>query len=184
MTIDYRDGVSIALIIAYLPALAIATYLAVHHGFNRSAGWMFLVIFCLARIIYAVMQLATISAPNNISLYIGYSVLESIGLSPLMLAAIGLLTRLLESINRAAQTSITPRVFKLIGLMITTGLILAIIGGVNAGSTFSKTGNWQLSSLSKWGTGLFNFYPTSHSSSLQSLSPPLLDRPSTARREF
>jgi hypothetical protein len=155
MTIDYRDGVSIGLIAVYLPALAIATYLAVHHGFNRSAGWMFLIIFCLARIIGASMQLATISAPNDTSLYTGYAILESIGLSPLMLAALGLLSRLLESINRTIQTSISIRALKLIEILIMVGFILAIVGGVNAGNTFSKTGNFTPSSLSKVGIVLF-----------------------------
>jgi hypothetical protein len=154
MTINYRDGVSIGLIAAYLPALAIATYLSVHHGFNRSAGWMFLIIFCLARIIGASMLLATISAPNDTSLYTGYTILESIGLSPLMLAALGLLSRLLESINRTIQT-ISTRALKLIEIVIMVGFILAIVGGVNAGNTFSKTGNFTPSSLSKVGTVLF-----------------------------
>jgi hypothetical protein len=155
MTLDYRNGVSIAEIVVYVPALAIAIFLAIRHGFRRNAGWMFLIIFCLARIIGPCMQLATISNPTSISLYTGSAILQNIGLSPLELAAIGLLGRLLESINRSHKTIISSRGFKLIELIITIGLILGIVGGVNAASTVGQTFKYQPGSLNKAGTALF-----------------------------
>jgi hypothetical protein len=51
MGLTYRNGVSIAEIIVYVPSLAIAIFLSVRHGFARSSGWMFLIVFCLARLI-------------------------------------------------------------------------------------------------------------------------------------
>src|ERR1700753_2608381 len=42
MGLTYRNGVSIAEIIVYVPSLAIAIFLCVRHGFARSSGWMFL----------------------------------------------------------------------------------------------------------------------------------------------
>jgi hypothetical protein len=39
MTLTYRNGVSIAEIIVYVPILAIAILLSIRHGFSRSAGW-------------------------------------------------------------------------------------------------------------------------------------------------
>ena len=89
MAIDYRSGVSILLLIFYLPALATAIFLSVRHGFTRSAGWRFMIIFTLARILCACFQLATINQPQNVSLYIGYSVLIGIAVSPLELVALG-----------------------------------------------------------------------------------------------
>jgi hypothetical protein len=155
MTITYHNGVSIAEIIVYVPALAIAASLAFRHGFGRSSGWFFLIIFCLARIIGPAMQIATSSNPTETALYTGSSILQSIGLSPLELAAIGLLSRLLESINRSHHTLINTHMIKLIELVITIGLILGIVGGINASDDYVKTGVYQASTLSKASTALF-----------------------------
>lgn len=155
MTIGYREGVSIGELVVYSPALLIAIYLSIRHGFGRSAGWMFLIIFCLARIIGAAMQLATISSPNNISLYTGYAILQNVGLSPLMLATLGLLSRLVDNINQTRQTLISTRFFKLVELIILVGLILGIVGGVNASNDYVNTHIYVPSSLNKAGTSLF-----------------------------
>ncbi|PSS12983.1 hypothetical protein M430DRAFT_36183 [Amorphotheca resinae ATCC 22711] len=155
MTLDYRNGVSIAEIIVYVPSLAIAVFLAVRHGFNRSAGWLFLVIFSLARIIGPCMQLATISQPRNISLYVGSAILQNVGLSPLQLATVGLLSRLLDGINNSHRTPVNSRIFKLIDMVILTALILSIIGGVHASDHLSQTGVYQPGPLNKAGTALY-----------------------------
>lgn len=155
MTLTYRNGVSIAEIIVYVPSLAIACFLAFRHGLGRNAGWLFLIIFCLARIIGPCMQLATISSPKNIDLYTGYSILQNIGLSPLMLATIGLLSRLLDSINKTHRTIINTQMLKLIELIILVGVIIGIVGGVNASDKYVKTGIYHPGSLSKAGTALF-----------------------------
>ncbi len=155
MTFSYRNGVSVAEIVVYIPCLAVAVFLCIRHGFGRSSGWMFLIIFCLARIIGPCMQLATISSPDNTDLYIGSSILQNVGLSPLQLAAIGLLSRLLENINKSTQTFFSTRMLKAIELVVIVAFILAIVGGVNAGDTFSSTGKYQPGSLSKAGTIIF-----------------------------
>jgi hypothetical protein len=155
MTISYRDGVSIGELAVYVPGLIIAIYLAVHHGFGRSAGWFFLIIFTLARVLGACLQLATISSPTNINLYIGYGILQNIGLSPLMLATLGLLSRLVDNINVTHHTFISHRIFKFIELVILVGLILGIVGGVNAGNDFVNTGTFVPGTLNKVGTALF-----------------------------
>jgi hypothetical protein len=155
MTITFRNGVSIGEIILYVPSLFVAIFLTLRHGFSRSAGWYFLIIFCLARIIGPAMQLATINAPGNNSLYTGYIILQNVGLSPLMLATIGLLSRLLENINKSHHTFINTRMIKLVETVITVGLILGIVGGVHAESTFQKTGVYHQTSLNKAGTALF-----------------------------
>ena len=89
MTVDYRNGVSILLLIFYLPALAIAVLLTVRHGFSKSSGWRFMIVFTLARVLCACLELATINQPTNVSLYIGYVVLIGIAVSPLELVAFG-----------------------------------------------------------------------------------------------
>ena len=89
MTVDYRNGVSILLLIFYLPALAIAILLTVRHGFSKSSGWRFMIVFTLVRVLCACLELATINQPRNVSLYIGYVVLIGIAVSPLELVAFG-----------------------------------------------------------------------------------------------
>lgn len=89
MAIDYRNGVSILLLIFYLPALAIAIILAICHGFSRSSGWRFMIIFAVARILSAGFELGTINQPDNTSLYIGYTILIGIAVSTLELVAFG-----------------------------------------------------------------------------------------------
>ena len=101
------------------------------------------------------MQLATLSAPDNVSLYTGYAILQNIGLSPLLLATLGLLSRLLENINRTHHTLINTRILKFIELIILIALILGIVGGVNASDDFATTGKYVPGSLSKAGTALF-----------------------------
>jgi len=155
MAIDYRNGVSIALLIFYFPALCIAALLATRHGLNRNSGWLFLIIFALARIIGAAMQLATISQPHNVSLYIGSAILLNIGLSPLLLAASSLLSRVLESINKTHHTLINSAMIKLIHTVITVALILGIVGGTQAGTNYGNTGIYKAQTLSKVGSVLF-----------------------------
>ena len=154
MTLTHRNGVSIAEIIVYIPALAVAAWLSIRHGFGRSSGWIYLNIFCLARIIGPCMQLATISSPNNVGLYTGSSILSNIGLSPLELAALGLLSRVLGSINKSHSTFIGTHFLKLIQVLVTVGLILGIVGGINASDAYQKTGTYQPGTLNKAGTAL------------------------------
>jgi hypothetical protein len=155
MTLDFHNGVSIAEVVIYTPCLAVAILLSFRHGFRRNAGWLFLIVFCLARIIGPCMQLATISQPTNVSLYTGSAILQNIGLSPLELAAIGLISRCLDSIHKSVNTFVDTRILKIIELLILVGLILGIVGGIDAGNTFETTGTYQPGTLNKAGTSLF-----------------------------
>ena len=107
MAVDYRNGVSILLLIFYLPALAIAILLTLRHGFTRSSGWRFIIILSLARILSACFQLATINEPTNTSLYVGYSVLMGIAVSPIELAALGYVPSLQLPIHHHSLESLS-----------------------------------------------------------------------------
>jgi hypothetical protein len=157
MTVTYRNGVSIAEIVVYVPALFIAAFLAIRHGLGQNSGWLFLIIFCLARIIGPCMQLATISDPTNTSLYTGSAILQNVGLSPLELAAIGLLSRLLDSIHKTKRTMLHTSMFHLIHLIIVVGLILGIVGGIDASDSYISSGfkSYTPTDLNKAGTALF-----------------------------
>lgn len=155
MTINYRDGIAIGELVVYAPVLAIAFFLAVRHGFGRSSGWFFLIIFALARILGACFQLATINDPTNVSLYTAVAVLQNVGLSPLELVSLGLLSRIISSINKRHTTLVQHYHMKFIQTIVLVGLILSIVGGVNAGEDYSSTGHYTPQSLSKAAMGLY-----------------------------
>jgi hypothetical protein len=90
--LDYRNIVEIIQLVAYIPCLIIAAIVAFRHGFGRSSGWIFLVMFSLIRIVGSITSLLTMSN-DSIALYITAAVCESIALSPLLMSSIGLLSR-------------------------------------------------------------------------------------------
>lgn len=137
MTIDYRSGVSIGELCVYIPALFVGIYLATRHGFGRNSGWLYLIMFCLARTIGPAMELATISRPTNVNLYEGYAILNNVAISPLELAFLGTLSRLLDSIHKTYNTFLRTWILQFIQVVVIVGLILGI-GGVDAGSSFEQ----------------------------------------------
>ncbi|KAI1384613.1 uncharacterized protein F4822DRAFT_367992 [Hypoxylon trugodes] len=154
MALTERDSISIAQLIVFLFSLFVAIWLAIRHGFGRNAGWFYLIILSLARIVGASLQLATISDPTNVSLQIGAVTLQSVGLSPLILTQLGLIGRALASIQKSTTAFITVNRLRLVQTLTLVGLILGIIGGTQAGQNVAKTGQYTVSSLSQAGIGL------------------------------
>ncbi|KAJ5642157.1 hypothetical protein N7490_006157 [Penicillium lividum] len=126
--IDYSNGISILQLIVYLPAIFVSIFLVARHGLRTSCGYIFLTIFTLLRIIGAGCDLATI-ASSSTSLYTTYAVTSSIGLTPLMMACSGLLSRADGSIKRTTGHGLpelpTFRAFRILNLV---ALILCITG--------------------------------------------------------
>ncbi|KAJ5452515.1 hypothetical protein N7445_000698 [Penicillium cf. griseofulvum] len=131
MAIDYRHGISILEIIVYSPTLFVALWMAFHHGFKKSSGWFFFILFCLARIVGSACYLATIHYPSSVNLYIAWAVCTSLGLSPLILACIGLLSRANDSIMRKTANPLPPIIFRLVGLFALVAVILSIVGATS-----------------------------------------------------
>lgn len=135
------DHIAIAEDVIYPVFLIGAIILSIRHGFTRSSGWRFLIIFSLARIIGASMLLASINDYTNINLYIGWVVCESLGLGPLVLVNLGLLTRVFESINRQGHVVVRPIYNHVMQLLMVVAVILTIVGGTQAtyhvGDSFS-----------------------------------------------
>lgn len=92
-TLDRQGGVSIAEVVIYTPSLLVSLYICKHHGFRKSDGWVYLIIFCLTRLIGAFCQLTTYTSPS-VGVRQTAMILSSIGLSPLLLANLGLVRRL------------------------------------------------------------------------------------------
>jgi hypothetical protein len=92
MKFSSRGGVSIFELIFYLPAVVVAFIDCSRHGFSRSSGWVFTLVLCLVRIAGACCQLATYHSETT-GLIEAIVILDSIGISPLLLATLGLLSR-------------------------------------------------------------------------------------------
>jgi hypothetical protein len=92
MKFDSHGGVSIFELAVYFPASVFAVIVCSRHGFGRSAGWVYTLILCLVRIIGACCQLATYHSETK-GLIEAVLILDSIGVSPLLLATLGLLSR-------------------------------------------------------------------------------------------
>ncbi|CAI7607405.1 uncharacterized protein N7487_005261 [Penicillium crustosum] len=151
MAIDYRHGISILEIIVYSPTLFLALWMAFHHGFGKSSGWFFFILFCLARIIGSGCYLATIHYPSNVNLYIAWAVCTSLGLSPLILACIGLLSRANDSIMRKTCHPLPQIIFRIISIISLVAVILSIVGA----TTNSNIGQGLVTTESKVGLVLY-----------------------------
>jgi len=93
MHLDARGGVSIVELGVFIPSLIAAVIVCSRHGFTRSSGWVYTLILCLVRIIGACCQLTTYHDHSS-GLVKATVILDSIGISPLLLATLGLLSRL------------------------------------------------------------------------------------------
>ncbi|KAK3380341.1 hypothetical protein B0T24DRAFT_190916 [Lasiosphaeria ovina] len=139
------DRIAIGTIVVYVPALAVAVTLALRHGFGRNAGWLFLVVFSVARILGSALQLATINDPTNVGLIVGAATLLSIGISALVLVMLALIGRVLGGIARqgTGYAVVEPRTLRLVQLVVLVGLILGIVGGTKLGDAVSKAFDGQ-----------------------------------------
>ncbi|OJJ34859.1 hypothetical protein ASPWEDRAFT_182996 [Aspergillus wentii DTO 134E9] len=126
MGLSYSHGISVLELIIYLPSFFLAAFLVFRHGLKTNAGALFLVIFTLVRIIGACCDLATISHAST-GLYQATAICSSIGLSPLIMACSGLLSRANESIKRKGGSPINEVFFTALRILTIVGLILCIV---------------------------------------------------------
>ncbi|KPM42694.1 hypothetical protein AK830_g3894 [Neonectria ditissima] len=146
MSIGPRGYVSIAELIVYIPALVLAFIVCSRHGFNRASGFVFTIVLCLVRIIGSICQLLTYSNHSD-GLLQATIVIDSIGISPLLLATLGMLSRFADWTTSRDITTLSVKHFRVVQLLITLGLILSIVGGTDG--TPSSTGTFKPSTISQ-----------------------------------
>ncbi|MCJ1471674.1 hypothetical protein MMC13_000314 [Lambiella insularis] len=149
--IDSREGLSIAELVFYVPGLFLAAFVAFRHGFGRESGWIFLVILSLIRIIGSICEIVSVSSPSQ-GVDECYIILASVGLSPLILAMLGLLKRVHQSMSTGSF--LPPRILNLLGIIPIVALILAIVGGTDQSSSNPGTVSTGVT-LSRVGVVLF-----------------------------
>ncbi|KAF2006386.1 hypothetical protein P154DRAFT_603964 [Amniculicola lignicola CBS 123094] len=147
-----RDWVSIVEPIFYIPTLVVAIITCFRHGFHRSSGWIYTLILCIVRIAGAVCQLLE-HTDHSSGLIKATIIIDSIGLSPLLLATLGMLSRFVDFINTRSTPIFGVKHFRILQLLITLGLILSVAGG--SSGTTSPDGTIKISSTSKVGVVLY-----------------------------
>ncbi|KAG6068040.1 hypothetical protein E4U32_001990 [Claviceps aff. humidiphila group G2b] len=130
--LDAYDIISIVGIPIYVILLACAIILCLKHGFYKSAGWPFLALLALWRIVSFGIRLALVNDPTNTSLWAAWLILNSVGLGPLILLLLSLLLRVFESINRQGFVVLKPLYQRLIQILVLVAVICGIVGGTNS----------------------------------------------------
>ena len=91
--VTYADAIAIIELAFYAPVLLISLFVSRKHGIARSAGWIFITIFCIIRIVGAAAQSTTVFHPNSRDAYTTALVCSVLGLSPLLMGSLGLISR-------------------------------------------------------------------------------------------
>ena len=88
-----RENVAIAELAVYIIAIFFAIAIIFRHGLIKGRPWIYLVVFCGLRIAGAAFGILSANHPTSRSDATWSAILGSIGLSPLLLVASGLLKR-------------------------------------------------------------------------------------------
>ncbi|GAO14127.1 uncharacterized protein UV8b_06525 [Ustilaginoidea virens] len=130
--LDAYDVISVVGIPVYAVFLLCAVYLCAKHGFSKSSGWRFLIVLALARIIGFGMRLGLVNDPTNTSLWIGWMTVTSLGLGPLVLVLLSLLSRVFESVHRQGQVVLKPIHQRLIQTLVLAAIVVTVVGGTQS----------------------------------------------------
>jgi hypothetical protein len=155
--VAFGEVVSVLELIVYIPIFLATLFIIFRHGFKRQLGWIYLTLFCLIRVVGAGFKIASVHNPTNVTDAEWGAILNSVGLSPLLLASMGLLKRVTDQVSthirsntnilpvggivgklvtsRATATSRRSRIIQVAQLPTTIALILCIVGGTDASSS-------------------------------------------------
>jgi hypothetical protein len=91
--VSTNESIAIGEICVYIPVFILTLIVVFRHGFNRQAGWIYLAIFSVIRIAGAGFTISQTQNLTNKTDVEWAAILDAIGLSPLLLATMGLLKR-------------------------------------------------------------------------------------------
>jgi hypothetical protein len=139
--LTYRAIVAIISLVFYVPALPTSLQIAYAQGPGNNAAYFHLTIFASLRLTGFSIQLwaETHHQDANTAWYTGIAVLLNIGMSPLLLATVGMLSRVDGAVGRRMGCTLY-----LIAIPILLALALLVAGSIDptsqAGPTFSANG--------------------------------------------
>ncbi|ORY15327.1 hypothetical protein BCR34DRAFT_585217 [Clohesyomyces aquaticus] len=144
MHLTKRGDVAVAELIIFIPALISAVLVCIRHGFKKTQGWIFILILCVIRIAGSVCQLIADNKPGE-AIIKTTLVFESVGIAPLLLSTLGLLSRMVDWINACPSKQrnsphFTPKHFTIIQITIGAGLVLGVVGVTSMDSSSATKG--------------------------------------------
>lgn len=143
------DTIAVVELIIYIPFSLLSLFVIYRQGFRRCSGWFYTFMLCNVRIIGGALQFVSHNDTST-GLLTAILVLDSVGLSPLLLATSGFLFRFVEFINaNSTKPTFTRWHFRFLRLVFLTGLVLAIVGGTSI--SFSADGQVQIPVTTKIG---------------------------------
>ncbi|KAF8862965.1 hypothetical protein BDZ45DRAFT_670611 [Acephala macrosclerotiorum] len=154
--VSTQEAIAIAEICVYIPTFILTLIVVFRHGFKKQLGWIYLAIFCVVRLAGAGFKIAQTHNPTNKTDIEWAAILQSVGLSPLLLASLGLLKRVTDEVSnhvrsennafagyaansglvnivakRATANSRRSRIIQITQIPTMIALALAIVGGTD-----------------------------------------------------
>ncbi|KAG4439019.1 hypothetical protein IFR05_005483 [Cadophora sp. M221] len=151
-----EEAIAYAEICVYVPIFILTLIVVFRHGFKKQLGWIYLAIFCVVRIAGAGFKIDESKHPNKTNTEWS-GILQSIGLSPLLMASLGLLKRVTDEVSnhvrsqtnsyssnrgisgliakRATANSRRSRIIQVMQLPTMIALILCVVGGTDEGDS-------------------------------------------------
>lgn len=91
--VSAKEAIAFAELSVYCSCMIPALYINFRHTPSRQFGWFYLALFVAIRIASAATEIFSARDPRNITKFIWAAILSVAGLSPLLLACLGLLKR-------------------------------------------------------------------------------------------
>jgi len=91
--VSTAEVIAYAELVVYIPIFLLTAIIIFRHGFQKQLGWIYLTLFCVVRIAGAIFEIKREHAPTNTTDIEWSEILQSVGLSPLLMATLGLLKR-------------------------------------------------------------------------------------------
>lgn len=114
-------------LIYFIPAFLLAIYVTYKHGFGKKLGWVFLMIFSVARIGGTATGIAASFNPSQGLIQASY-ILLTFGVSFLLFSLLGLLARVGQCME---GRGCPPKVAAFANIPILIGLILSLVGSTD-----------------------------------------------------
>jgi hypothetical protein len=92
--VNTAEVIAYAKLGVYIPIFILTSIVVLKHGFQKQLGWIYLAIFCVVRIAGAGFKIESEHHPTSKTDAEWAIILQSVGLSPLLMAALGLLKRI------------------------------------------------------------------------------------------
>jgi len=123
----------IVVLIFFTLGLPVAAWVCKKQGFGRQAGWFFLLILSVVRILGSALRLAyeQTNPPNN-GLFIAATIVNNLGLIPLLFALMGLIQRVNDS---SSHKKVSDKGFGLVKLIATVAIVLSIVSASKSSSS-------------------------------------------------